>query len=73
MKGKLLSVYPYYDTSWEDHGVPSVKIRWLTPSGRFKHQHFYGWNPSKAEVDLWLEAKYRPRLTNLFGLIYYIW
>lgn len=71
-QAKLLGVTKYTDTSYKNK-IDSSTIHWMTPSGRYKEKHFYGTVFTEYGAKQWLEGKYRPRLTNLFGLIYYIW
>lgn len=48
-------------------------IMYTAPNGRYKETTFRNkdwWTNRQAE--LWLKGKYHPRVSNLFGLLFYI-
>lgn len=71
-QARLIKILHYYDTSWGDSS-PSTQLTWLKPSGRLGVKDMYGsgfWTDQQAQA--WLEGKYSRRLTNLFGLLWYL-
>jgi len=71
-KFKLIQYYHYNDTSWGGR-VPSTFVKWLSPGGRVKEDFMYGVGfLTKDQIGTLLSGKYSRRLTNLFGLVWYI-